>query len=46
MIDQSHIPIVSKILEKIIAKQLTHYLEGGKLVSNSQPAWFQTSVAR
>ncbi len=32
----SLLPIISKILEKIVANQLTHFLETKKLLSNSQ----------
>ncbi len=32
----SLLPIISKILEKIVANQLLHYLESSKLLSNSQ----------
>ncbi len=32
----SILPILSKILEKIVSKQLTQFLEGNKLLSNSQ----------
>ncbi len=32
----SLLPIISKVLEKIVANQLTHFLETKKLLSNSQ----------
>ncbi len=35
----SLLPIVSKILEKIVANQLTHFLETKKLLSNCQPGF-------
>ncbi len=31
-----YLPVISKILEKIVAKQLSDHLEGNALLSNSQ----------
>ncbi len=32
----SLLPIISKILEKVVANQLLHYLESNRLITNSQ----------